>query len=81
MPEQFRIPVDRLRVKPNIPAGMDPFVLMGLVPLLKRTAQDHDPIVVRLISDGCWQIMDGRHRFFAAVIAGRPDVLAVEETP
>lgn len=77
----FRVRVEDLRLKPNIPAGMDPYVLLGLVPLLRRTAHDHDPIVVRALPCGAWQVMDGRHRWFAAVIAGRPDVLAVEELP
>lgn len=78
--DTFRVPVDQLRLKPNIPAGMDPCVLLGLVPKMRKTAEDHIPIVVRRAGD-LWQIMDGRHRFMAAVIAGRPDVLAVEETP
>lgn len=74
----FRIPVDQLRLKPNVPAGMDPCVLLGLVPLMRKTAEDHPPILVRRLN-AHWQIQDGRHRFMAAVIAGRPDVLAVEE--
>lgn len=74
----FRVPIERLHLRPNIPAGMDPCVLLGLVPLLRKTGQDHDPILVREDGDG-WEIRDGRHRFFAAVIAGRPDVLAETE--
>lgn len=72
----FRVRVEDLRLKPNIPAGMDPYVLLGLVPLMRRTAQDHTPIRVLPLGDGTWRVMDGRHRFLAAVIAGRPDVLA-----
>jgi hypothetical protein len=79
MGRPFRAPVDRLRLKPNIPAGMDPCILLGLVPKLRKTDEDWEPIVVRLGTDGVWQIQDGRHRFFASVIAGRRDVLAVEE--
>lgn len=74
----FRIPLERLHLKPNIPAGMDVCVLLGLVPLLRKTAQDHDPILVKEDAGG-WEIQDGRHRFFASVIAGRPDILAEQE--
>lgn len=73
----FRVPVSHLRLKPNVPAGMDPCILLGLVPLMRKTAEDHDPILVRPDGD-LWEIQDGRHRFMAAVIAGRPDVLAEE---
>jgi hypothetical protein len=71
----IRIPIERLHLLPNIPAGMDPCVLLGLVPLLRKTGEDHPPILVREHGDG-WQILDGRHRFMAAVIAGRSDILA-----
>jgi hypothetical protein len=74
----FRVPVERLHLLPNIPAGMCPSTLLGLVPLLRKTGEDHPPILVREDGDG-WQILDGRHRFFASVIAGRPDVLAEVE--
>lgn len=77
-PGRFRVRVEDLRIAPNIPAGMDPCILLGLVPLMRKTAEDHQPIVVRRHGDH-WRITDGRHRFMAAVIAGRSDVLAVEE--
>lgn len=76
----FRIPIERLRLLPNIPAGMCPYTLLGLVPKLRKTDQDHDPILVRGDGDG-WRILDGRHRFVASVIAGRPDILAEQEHP
>lgn len=71
----IRIPIERLHLKPNVPAGADICVVGGLVPLLRKTDQDHDPILVREHGDG-WQILDGRHRFMASVIAGRTDILA-----
>jgi hypothetical protein len=74
----FRIPLERLHVKPNIPAGMDPCILLGLVPLLRKTAEDHTPILVKEHGDG-WEIQDGRHRYVASLIAGRPDILAEQE--
>lgn len=76
----FRIRVERLRVKPNIPAGMDPCVLLGMVPPLRGSHFDHEPILVRWEPTSyTWLILDGRHRFVAALIAGRPDILAVED--
>jgi hypothetical protein len=78
MGEPFRIPVERLHLLPNVAAGMDPCVLLGLVPRLRKTSEDWDPIVVREDAGG-WLVVDGRHRFFASVISGRSDVLAVEE--
>lgn len=82
--ELFRAPVERLHFKPNVPAGMNPFVLMGMVPLLKGSTEDHDPIEVapsECCSSGCWVVHDGRHRWIASVIAGRPDVLSVVISP
>lgn len=76
----FYVRIEEMRLRPNIPAGMNPFVLMGLVTLLRSTDQDHDPVLVRRHKDGkSWLLLDGRHRFLASIIAGRCDVLAVEE--
>jgi hypothetical protein len=77
----FRAPVEKLRFKAPIAAGMNPFTLMGLVPLLRNTSQNHDPILVSPPCPTCGDrvVIDGRHRWIASVIAGRADVLAVEE--
>jgi hypothetical protein len=76
--EPFRVRVEDIHLKANVPAGMCPFTLLGLVRRLRDTAQDWDPVLVR--RDGrLWELLDGRHRWMASVIAGRPDVLAVEE--
>lgn len=77
-PATFRVRVEDLRLLPNIPAGMDFGVVGGMLNLLRTTCEDHVPILVRRDGDG-WRILDGRYRFMAAVVAGRPDVLAVEE--
>lgn len=80
----FRVPLEDLRVGPNVTAGMNPYRLLGLVPLLKETTQDHEPITVRPLPGGSWRVVDGRHRFLASIIAGRPDVLCEldhEEAP
>jgi hypothetical protein len=76
----FRAPIDRLRFKDPIPAGMNPYTLLGLVPLLKGSNEDYDPIEVDRPCPTCdtATVLDGRHRWIASVIAGRPDVLAIE---
>lgn len=75
----FRVRISKLVLKDNVPAGMDPCVVMGLVPKLRKTSEDHEPITVKRLCCGNWRIEDGRHRYFASVIAGRPDILAIEE--
>jgi hypothetical protein len=74
----FRVRIEECLLKPNIPAGMDIAIVAVLAARLRKTAKDWEPIYVRR-EGAYWRVMDGRHRFFASVIAGRPDVLAVEE--
>jgi hypothetical protein len=78
LPALFRVRVEDILLKPNIPAGCNPLVLMSLAHLLRSTDQDPDPVKVRR-DGGRWRVSDGRHRFLAAVVAGRPDVLCEEE--
>lgn len=72
---RMRIPVNRLLFLPNIPAGMNPLVLMSLVYMLRSTAEDPAPILVRKDGEN-YRVLDGRHRAMGAIVAGRPDVLA-----
>lgn len=78
----LRVRIEKLRFKVPIAAGMDPYILLALVPLLRNTAQDHSPILVSRACPECGDriVLDGRHRWIASVIAGRVDVLAEEET-
>jgi hypothetical protein len=55
---------------------MDFGVIGGLLKKLRTTSEDWEPIIVQAVDDGTFIVKDGRHRFFANVIAGRPDVLA-----
>ena len=69
--------IEDLRPPANVPAGMNPLVVMSLAYMLRATLEDPEPIgVVR--EDGGWRIRDGRHRLVASMIAGRSDVLARE---
>lgn len=75
----MRIPLDRLLLKPNIPAGASIYVLGGLVLLYRNTTDDAPPAEVRDLGNGYWRVLDGRHRFLASVIAGRGDLLVAVE--
>jgi hypothetical protein len=74
----MRVRIENLRFGPNPSAGMNPLVLMSMAYHLKAGTEDLDPIAVTKELDGAWRIHDGRHRALAAMIAGRPDVLAGE---
>lgn len=76
----MRIPLDRLLLKPNIPAGMNILVVCSLALMYRSSSDDAPPVEIRDLGDGYWRVLDGRHRFLASVIAGRPDILA-EEAP
>lgn len=81
MSDPFCVPIQKLRFKAPIAAGMNPYTLLGMVPLLRNSSEDHDPILVDppCLTCGDRTVLDGRHRWIASVIAGRADVLAVEE--
>lgn len=74
----FRVPLELLRLKPPVTAGLSPYTLLGMVPLLRNTTLDHAPILVDARCTGCgsWRVQDGRHRFVGSVMAGRHDILA-----
>lgn len=75
----FRVRVEDVRLPPNVTAGMNALRLMALAYRMRGTTSEVEgPITVRPEAGG-WRVVDGRHRFLAAVIAGRPDVLAVTE--
>jgi hypothetical protein len=73
----FRVRVEQLRFGPNPTAGMNPMVLMHFAYYMRASTIDLEPIQVTREFGG-WRIHDGRHRALAAMIAGRPDVLAEE---
>lgn len=77
----IHVPINRLRFKDPIPAGMNPYTLLGLVPLLRNTAQDYEPILIDTPCPACGTatVLDGRHRWVAAVMAGRVHVAAEPE--
>jgi hypothetical protein len=70
-----RIRIEDLIFKPNVPAGMNPLVLMSLAHGLRSNLGDPEPIIVRREGE-LYRVLDGRHRAIGAMVAGRPDVLA-----
>ena len=41
----FRIRIEDIRVLKPVPCGMDPYVLLGLVTLMRTTTEDHPPVL------------------------------------
>jgi hypothetical protein len=71
------IGVDQILLLPNVPAGMNPLVLMHLAYLL-RSRNDHEIPPIEVWREGAnYRLKDGRHRYMAHVIAGRQTVQAV----
>jgi hypothetical protein len=76
MPDAFRVRIEDLRLGPNPPAGMNPLQVMAHAHHLRASTEDLEPVQVTDCGDGTYRIHDGRHRAIAALIAGRPDILA-----
>lgn len=76
----FRLPLHQILLPPAVPAGLSPWILFTIADSLRNAGADvRDPIVVqRLIGLDLWRIVDGRHRYVAAVMAGVRDILATE---
>lgn len=79
----MRLRLSEVVLKDNVTAGISPWCLMSLAHALRSTSADVEPPVRVLPIEGVpfFRLMDGRHRFMASVLAGRPDVLAVLDEP
>jgi len=79
--DAFRLRVEHLVLPPSTPAGMDLGVIGGLCRRMRTTTLDWDPVPVVELPDapGYYMIGDGRARFLAAVISGRPDLLCRDD--
>jgi hypothetical protein len=80
--EPFRVRIEHLVLRANVSSGMN-YVRLGGETLiwLRGSTDDEEPVLVRRrpgLPPPFWEILDGRHRFFRAVIAGRPDLLCIE---
>lgn len=76
MDDVFRVPLDAIRLKPNISRGLNSELVMHLVHLLRTTTADTTPVQVVRLADGAYRLMDGRHRMAGYWIAGRRDLPA-----
>lgn len=74
----MRVRLEKIRLGPNVSAGMNECLLLYMVHRYRTEVGDPFPAVLLVDRGQHWQIVDGRHRVFAAAIAGRADVLAVE---
>jgi hypothetical protein len=72
------IPLDRLLMPPNMPAGMDWAVIGLWVAKFRKTPQPCDPPILVTAEGRYWRIRDGRHRVTAALISGRTYIEAEE---
>lgn len=79
-PHKARIPLHHLRLKPNVAAGLNPLLLFSLAYRLRSTTDDVTPAIVRANGPEDYTVLDGRHRFLAAVIAGRHELLCEVES-
>jgi hypothetical protein len=77
--EPFRVPLHLIRVQHNIPAGLSPFRVLAIADQLRNAGGDvNEPVQVRRLDHEQWLLVEGRHRWFAAFMAGCSDVLCVE---
>jgi hypothetical protein len=75
-----RLPLSSLVVQETVSCFPVKFnIYLGL--LTEHPDQDVDPIIVKPLDGhpGLYCIQNGKHRYAASIIAGRPDVLAVIE--
>jgi len=77
MTEPLLLALERLILPRPVTAGMNPLKLMAMAYEFRATTEDREPIHVTCV-DGTdlYRITDGRHRFVASLIAGRPAVLS-----
>ena len=74
------LPLHWLRPPPNIPAGMNPLVLMSLAYALRNSHHPVDPpIKVQRLGVEDYRITDGKHRWMASIVAGRTHIAATED--
>ena len=77
----FFAPIERLLFPPPVPDGLNVALINGLGWHMRIYPNWHPtPIMVAAREDGLWRIEDGRHRVIAAMMAGRPTVLAEQSS-
>jgi hypothetical protein len=77
--EPFQLPVHEIRPPEPIPAGMSVLVICAVAEKLRNSHEPITPVEVRRAGDG-WLLVEGRHRWLAHWIAGRPLIWCHEVT-
>lgn len=73
----FLLPLHEIHLKPNLPCGLNVLTLMAITAVLRNSHHPVEPVLVRK-EDGHWLLVDGRHRYMAALIAGRESIACKE---
>jgi hypothetical protein len=76
--EPFQLPVHVIRPQEPVPAGMSVLVMCAVAATLRNTHDQVEPVQVRRDDVGEWHLVEGRHRWLAHWIAGRPLIWCVE---
>lgn len=79
MPDPVEVRLDRILLPRAVPAGCDWAVIGLWVARQRKTSDPVDPPIVLRPEGDHYRITDGRHRFLAAVIAGRDAIAATVE--
>jgi len=79
MSKSFRVELKDLSIRKNVVVGCNFLTIASLVQMMKGTTEDPKPAIIRRKKNGGWEILDGRHRYTSAIIAGRNDLLCIEE--
>lgn len=70
------VPLDNILFGRNPPAGMNFLKLGSLVYQFRSTAEPCDPPIIVTQEGDVYRVHEGRHRTFAAIIAGRTHIEA-----
>ena len=70
----MKIPLSKLLVGENPPAGMNPFTFMTWAGFFRRTAEPCKPPILVTPEGDLFRIHDGRHRYVGALVAGRTEI-------
>jgi hypothetical protein len=80
MTDVFLLPVHEIRLKPNLPCGLNVLTLLAITAAVRNSHIPVDPVLVAWRPEiGGWLLLDGRHRWTAHLIAGREQIRCVEE--
>lgn len=72
------LPLHRIIPPPNIPAGMNPLVVMSIAYAARTSHHPIEPPILVCREGGYWRLVDGKHRWMGHYIAGRTHINATE---